>query len=1407
MTLIDFPKCECEGEIEKATHTQATSRKFPLSLPFDLRMFAVTWRPRPATAPTYTATVNEKRIALGVELLEKAIEADRRRDDELCYEAYFHAVDLIFSAINERKEMDSRRMEHLESMINCHLLKLGLTPVSCTKDRRGGWREGVIETSTAIAVAAKKSKLHQYALGGLINIVNALRQLNERFQISWRLVNALERAVALFVRLDSHLGLHQSACEIGWTAWEATVKAAIAYAQAALEMNKPRESKVVDIDSSDDDAAGDDSNKRKDGVIDLTNDDDDVVVIKSTPKPQPPQQPISFDPLSPSAPVCIGEITCTALVMIPSNYIQTTPEVWKDVRLAYVPQLNHSTQNPPIETIRVYPPAHVLGQTPALSLGAGQMRIQDSFAVVDRRTAGVLGPLMLQRCVRIEGVVKTKSGSPMMLPMKLLLFTRRDLMEKIAHVVLHAGIAIEEPERYRPDKHCNAWYESPAIVKTFSKHGFPSTNIPSYGPLTNDSSSSLNPYSYRPQYTGHAKTTEVNRSQQANEMLGKISVDELPETLASSRIATTLYPHQKQALTFLLECERDPRRSTNESDKFSFWKQSKDKRKFQHIITHNYLNQEPAGCRGAILADDMGLGKTISVVALIASTFESANDYALAGPSKSDTEKKPKRQEMKAPDASHFSSKFAIPGMPQSNSGITDSFRKENDDQLEGASEKSRRLRKERLQIRSKATVIVSPLSTLSNWEEQFSDHMTTKPHFYRHEERPPRKRKDDGLNIYIYHGNNRKKEVSFLMQFDVILTAFSTVATEFSKQDTAIKKLHLAQEKWDEMLENGTAFANTNGVSDDDVSFVSDSASASGASSSKPTKLPPSSSSSSTSKPKGKGKRKKKGEDDLEGLCPEMLAELEQNAINYTSPLQQIEWFRIVLDEAHYIKDPSTMMSKAASELAAERRLCLTGTPIQNKIEDLYALLRFLHLEPFDERETWNTYIGTPIKQQLNVGFARIQIIMKHITMRRTKEMKNKDGTPIVSLPDRSDELRSLEFNPRERAIYENQHGKSKDKYLDLRDADDAVNAFAESPLAQAQAIFQVMRDSETANCLECYYDFVQAQLPGAPKEEEDEKPLYDEKDRDFKKPKKEAGGGGGAPSNAVALPVLNLQCNHLLCSNCIQKHIGVWPEFEPFNCPDCKELVSDREKIIQISNFNDTFASVDNDLAKFEDELPTSKRKKRIERPEEFSTKIEALLHDLAEISTTNPHSPNYDTLNFDVDIKATPNKTIVFSQWTSMLDLIEYGLKECQIGYGRLDGTMQRDQRAFALERLKFDPKCEVLLISLRAGGVGLNLTTANRVYMMDSWWNVAVENQAVDRVCRIGQKRPVQVVRYIIQNTIEERILQIQERKTELFKGVLGSGRQRSKEEERKEMLENIAIMFGESPESAHVRKNM
>lgn len=109
--------------------------------------------------------------------------------------------------------------------------------------------------------------------------------------------------------------------------------------------------------------------------------------------------------------------------------------------------------------------------------------------------------------------------------------------------------------------------------------------------------------------------------------------------------------------------------------------------------------------------------------------------------------------------------------------------------------------------------------------------------------------------------------------------------------------------------------------------------------------------------------------------------------------------------------------------------------------------------------------------------------------------------------------------------------------------------------------------------------------------------------------------------------------------------------------------------------------------------------------------------------------------------------PIKSIVFSQWTTMLDRIEDAIVDSGIGYDRLDGSMKLDERVRAMDRLKTDPACEVLLVSLRAGGVGLNLTSASRVYVMDPYWNPAVENQAVDRVHRLGQTRPVVTIKYI------------------------------------------------------------
>jgi SNF2 family DNA or RNA helicase len=134
------------------------------------------------------------------------------------------------------------------------------------------------------------------------------------------------------------------------------------------------------------------------------------------------------------------------------------------------------------------------------------------------------------------------------------------------------------------------------------------------------------------------------------------------------------------------------------------------------------------------------------------------------------------------------------------------------------------------------------------------------------------------------------------------------------------------------------------------------------------------------------------------------------------------------------------------------------------------------------------------------------------------------------------------------------------------------------------------------------------------------------------------------------------------------------------------------------------------------------------------------------------------------------AEGHRALVFSQWTQLLDLVEPHLEQAGIDFGRLDGSTR--DRAGVVERFQ-DPAGEpVLLISLRAGGTGLNLTAADHVFLLDPWWNPAVEDQAADRAHRIGQTRPVIVHRLVARDSVEERMLALQRSKRELGDAALG-----------------------------------
>lgn len=123
----------------------------------------------------------------------------------------------------------------------------------------------------------------------------------------------------------------------------------------------------------------------------------------------------------------------------------------------------------------------------------------------------------------------------------------------------------------------------------------------------------------------------------------------------------------------------------------------------------------------------------------------------------------------------------------------------------------------------------------------------------------------------------------------------------------------------------------------------------------------------------------------------------------------------------------------------------------------------------------------------------------------------------------------------------------------------------------------------------------------------------------------------------------------------------------------------------------------------------------------------------------------------------------KSVVFSQFTSFLDLIVPALTRERIPYLRFDGSLAQKQRAAVLAQFAESKRGTVLLLSLRAGGVGLNLTVAKRVFMMDPWWSFAVEAQAIDRVHRMGQDTEVVVKRFVVKESIEEKMLKIQDRK--------------------------------------------
>ncbi|XP_069011139.1 transcription termination factor 2 isoform X2 [Embiotoca jacksoni] len=449
----------------------------------------------------------------------------------------------------------------------------------------------------------------------------------------------------------------------------------------------------------------------------------------------------------------------------------------------------------------------------------------------------------------------------------------------------------------------------------------------------------------------------------------------------------------------------------------------------------------------------------------------------------------------------------------------------------------------------------------------------------------------------------------------------------------------------------------------------------------------------------------------------------------SHSAPLLRVAWARVVLDEAHNIKNPKVQTSMAVCQLRARARWAVTGTPIQNNLLDMYSLLKFLRCSPFDEYKLWKAQVDNGS----NRGRERLNILTRTLLLRRTKDQRDSTGKPLVNLPDRTCTVHQLKLSEDEQAVYDVVFAQSRStlqNYLKRHEGNDVKkgNASSSNPfdkvaqefgLSQADASVlssqQPQQASSTIHILSlllrlrqccCHISLLKKTLDSS-----------------------ELQGDGIVLSLEEQLNALSLSSS------------------SSSSCPDPKDTVA----------LNGT---------RFPSQL--------FENTSE-STKISAIVSELKTIRQ-----------------KSDDQKSVIVSQWTSMLGIVAIHLQQMGLRYAVIDGTVNPKRRMDLVEEFNTNPKGpQVMLVSLCAGGVGLNLIGGNHLFLIDMHWNPALEDQACDRIYRVGQHKDVTIHRFVCEGTVEEKISTLQMKKKELAQNVLsGTGSTFSKLS-----LADLKVIFG------------
>lgn len=734
---------------------------------------------------------------------------------------------------------------------------------------------------------------------------------------------------------------------------------------------------------------------------------------------------------------------------------------------------------------------------------------------------------------------------------------------------------------------------------------------------------------------------------------------------------------------------KSSKKNNSSSGSFLFASSSSPSLVYQNSMTHERRAQQPAWPRGGILALSPGLGKTIVSMALLSHGVNLPPAHFIQGASPS-----PDQQQLIVRESE------ALLG---------------------------------NLKMLPSMTLIVCPLSLMDHWRQHVFDclpgfdvHVLHVESILRAAMVPTRRGSgdvdDDGKNLALFPVTQKERVERLLLplhrmvemrklvqqggavppvtsggagvvQGIVVITTYAMLRNSFTNLSHPFRKILFPNLK----QATTTAKSSSSGDEDLDADFLDDDA-----------------------------------------LVVDETSSQPLATTNMLRTALSASWDRVLLDEAQFVKNAYASSARAVRALSASTRWCLTGTPLQNSLDDIHSLIQFLDVDVWRSRHNFTTFVSSRLLEANLTGAARLRRILSRVCIRQTKE-DTFDGKPLLALPPITVEIKYIELNKHERDKYKFMEDNARTQFEQMM-----TDALAELEAVKAAATIEELNAAVS------------------------------------KRSKRQLQQQQQQQQAADALLVGRIFVTGLTLMLRLRQLADDARLF------DTSRLLLDPPSYSSSSNNNNN----NNSGTAAQQSLVASEKSAEdvfddADELEEAVTASAAAAAAAPPVTSSNSsssttHQPRYYHTHVvgskcrfiaqfvhDMMTRSRDEKCVIFSQWPPMLALIQQSLPA---GTSLIfDGETSQQNRRAALHRFNNDdaPRgVRVLLVSIMAGGTGLNLARANNCIICSPWWNPAVCNQSMMRVHRIGQKRPVKVVRLIAKDTIEERVLRLQQQKQSL-----------------------------------------